>query len=378
MAMQLGSLRAALGGILLLAPALAAQSPAAAPPAVAPALGAALAPDAFAAAVRAAAGQWQVQHEVPGMSVAIGIGGQVVFAGGFGQADLENDVPANADTVYRLASISKTVTAVAALQLVEQGRLQLDGDVRTWVPEFPAKPWPVTLRQLLGHLGGVRHYRRDEGESTAHYATQREGLARFAADPLLHEPGSQYLYSTYGYNLVAAAVEAAAGASFAEYVQKSIAAPAGAGTLQDDDVRRLIRHRAQGYRRTDGALQNSALMDGSYKLGGGGLCCSAPDLVRFGMALLDGRLLSAASLQAMTTPGRTNDGKATTYGLGVALAERGGRREIAHSGAQARVSTALCLLPEPRVVAAVLCNLEGVRPMVLARQLADLGAPAQK
>jgi len=331
-------------------------------------------PEAAAAAVRA----FQQEHAIPGLSVAIAQGSAVTWAQGFGLADLENDVAAGADTVYRLGSISKPVTAVAALQLVERGKLQLDVDVRTVVPEFPEKPWPVTLRQLLGHLGGVRHYQRGETESTVHFDTQRAALPRFAGDPLLHEPGTKYFYSTYGFNLVAAAVEAADGRPFAAVVA-DIAARAGAPSLQDDDVRRLIRHRAQGYIRRGEALENSALMDGSYKLGGGGLCSSAPDLARFGLALLDGRLLGEDALRTMTQEQQTTAGEGVGYGCGLRIGERHGRREFQHGGAQSRVSTVMVLWPEPRAAAVVMCNLEGVRALPLAQQLLDtLCAPAPR
>jgi serine beta-lactamase-like protein LACTB, mitochondrial len=326
-------------------------------------------------AAAAAADAFRQAHDIPGLSVAVGRDGEVAFAQGFGLADVENQVPATPATMYQLASISKPVTAVAVLQLVEQGKLTLDADVRTWVPEFAAKPWPVTLRQLLGHLGGIRHYRRGEGESTVPYACQRDALPRFATDPLLHEPDTKYHYSTYGFNLAAAAVEAASGADFASRVAQAIATPAGAASLQDDSVARLIPHRAQGYVRRDGTLRNSGLMDSSYKLGGGGLCSNAPDLVRFGLALAGGRLLTPASLQAMTTVQRTSTGDATGYGMGLRIGSRGGRTEWSHGGAQARVSTALLLVPDAGLVVAVLCNLEGVRPMQLAQQLADQLAP---
>jgi CubicO group peptidase (beta-lactamase class C family) len=122
-------------------------------------------------------------------------------------------------------------------------------------------------------------------------------------------------------------------------------------------------------------LENSELMDGSYKLGGGGLCASAVDLVRFGQALLDGRLLPPAMRQAMFTPQRTSDGNELDYGLGVRVARRDGRLVVAHSGAQSRVSTMLLMLPDAGVVVVVLCNLELVRLQPLAQQLAELAAP---
>ena len=312
--------------------------------------------------------------EIPGLSCAIGVGAEIPFRRGFGLADLENDVAATAATVYRLGSISKPVTAVAVMQLVEAGQLDLDRDVREIVSEWPEKQWPVTTRLLLSHLAGVRHY-RGEKESTQHYATQAAGLVRFAEDPLLHEPGTKYLYSTYGYNLVAAVVEKAAGKPFAEVVRERIAAPSGAATLQDDDIRRIIRGRAQGYLKVDGKLQNSELMDSSYKLGGGGLCCSAEDLVRFAQALLAGALVKKATLDLMFTPGKLNDGTAIDYALGFRVGKDGTRRAVAHGGAQSRVSTMLYILPEQQVTVVLLCNLEGMRLQQLAQAIARLVAP---
>lgn len=331
----------------------------------------------WAAAVTAAIEAQQQRDRIPGLTCAIGVGREIPYVRGFGLADVENDLPATAQTVYRLASISKPVTAVLALQLAEQGKLDLDRDVADLLPEWPRKPWPVTVRQLLGHLGGVRHYRPGEVESTQPFRSQRESLARFAGDPLVHEPGTAYLYSTYGYNLVAAVVEQVLGQDFATAVRERVAKPCAAPTLQDDSVRRLIRGRAQGYVLVRGELQNSQLLDASYKLGGGGLCATAPDLVRFGQALQSGRLLEAATLQAMCTPQRLADGKATGYGLGLSVGQKGERRTISHSGAQARVSTMMyCLpgdgLPEDGVVVVLLCNLERLKLGGLAQQIAGL------
>ena len=311
------------------------------------------------------------EQQIPGLSCTIGVDGALPFRRGFGLADIENEVPATPATVYRLGSISKPVTAVLAMQLAEKQELDLDRDVHTFVPEWPEKQWPVTTRQLLAHLGGVRHY-RGEGESTQHYDTQCAGLVRFAKDPLLHEPGTKFFYSTYGYNLIAAAVEKAAGRPFAELVRVRIAEPAGAPTLQDDDVRRIIRGRAQGYRRVGGKLQNSELMDNSYKLGGGGLCSSADDLVRFAQALMDGKLVGKDMLVAMWTPQQTRDGQRIEYALGFRVMGEGTRRAVAHGGAQSRVTTFLVLLPEQRVAIALMCNLEGARLQPLAKELAGM------
>lgn len=326
------------------------------------------------AASAVAAIEAQLQRDgIPGLSCAVAVGEALALRRGFGRADVENDVPATPQTVYRLASISKPITAVLALQLAREGKLDLDADVATLTDAWPAKDWPVSTRQLLGHLGGVRHY-RGEAESVAPFATQRDGLARFAADPLVHAPGSKYLYSTYGFNLVGAVLEARAGEPFAALVRARVAEPCGAATLQADDSRRLIRGRAQGYARVGGELQNSAPMDSSYKLAGGGLCSSAEDLARFGQALLAGELLPAEALATMWTEQRTSDGKGTGYGLGFTLATKAGAQVVAHSGSQARVSTMLVLRPDAKVAVAVLCNLEGCKLGALAERIAALAA----
>ncbi len=318
-----------------------------------------------------------LRDRIPGLSCVVGVMGELPFRRGFGLADIENDVAATAQTVYRLGSISKPVTAVLALQLAEARQLDLDADVTLLVPTWPKKQWPVTTRQLLAHLGGVRHY-RGEAESTLHYTTQTESLARFAADALLHEPGTAYHYSTYGFNLIAAVVEATTKQPFAAVVKERIAVPCAALTLQDDDVRRLIRGRAQGYVRGDDGLRNSELMDGSYKLGGGGLCASAEDLVRFAQALLDGRLLQPATLAQMWTRQRTKDGKEIEYAIGCRVAMENERLVVSHGGAQSRVSTMLYVLPNEGVVVVLLCNLERVRLQPLAKQIAELVSPPGK
>lgn len=328
--------------------------------------------------IRAALQSKIAQASIPGLSCAVVLGDDVVYAEGFGFADVENDVVATENTVYRLASISKPITAVLAMQLVEQGKLDLDADVGSFLSAWPKKRWPVTTRQLLAHLGGVRHYKLMEGESTRRYPNQIAGLARFAKDPLLHEPGTKYRYSTFGFNLVAAVVESAYGQSFGAVLKQRIAIPCEAPSLQDDDQRRIIKGRAQGYvlRRGPvgasqlGQLQNSKLMDSSYKLGGGGLCSSAKDLARFAAAVMAGRLLKPETTAAMWTRQKKTDGKLIGCGLGFGLQTVRGQRFVQHSGAQSRVSTMLCMMPDDRIGVAIMCNLEGVRLKKVAHEIA--------
>ena len=343
--------------------------------------------DAQVAAVEKAVAEMMSASGAPGLSVAIALDGEVRYAKGFGYADVENQVAAGADTVYRLASISKPITAVAALQLAEAGRLDLDADVRRYVPGFPPKPWPITTRLLLAHLGGVRHYQEGEfghdpasgeafGENTRRFASLLEGLDVFKDDPLVAEPGTRFNYTTHGYTLIGCVVEAVSKERFVAYLGRHIFTPAGMTGIRDDEAAALIPHRALGYRKTaDGQLRNSDLSDTSYKIPGGGLVATASDLARFASALLDGRLLRSETVTKAFTRQVTKTGRAIGYGLGWDVAERNGRREIWHTGGQARVSNVLYLRPDRRLAIAILTNLERSGPKPLAQKIADLVRP---
>jgi CubicO group peptidase (beta-lactamase class C family) len=324
-------------------------------------------------AIEAAVSAEMSRQGIPGLSIAIGQGGQVRFAAGYGLADLENSVPAKAATVYRLASVSKPMTAVVVLQLSERGVIDLDAPIQKYVPSFPEKPWPVTARLLLGHLGGVRHYHDDEPANTRPYSSAIEGLALFKDDPLVAEPGTRFVYSTYGYNLLGAAVEGATGKPFIEALREGVLGPAGMVSTRVDEVAALIPNRAQGYVRVpSGELRNSPLADVSSKVPGGGLCATAADVTRFGLALGGVPLLNKEGLAQMLTSMRTREGRLTSYGLGLNVSGPGRRREAWHTGGQERVSTVLYVQPDPGIAVALLGNLQHASLTDLARRLADL------
>ncbi len=315
---------------------------------------------------------------IPGMSAAIGFGGKLIWTRGFGKADIENDVPATKDTVFRLASISKPITAVAVMQLVERGKIDLDKPVREYVPTFPKKKWPLSCRHLLSHVGGVRHYKPGEILSTKHYSKVEDALVIFQEDPLRFEPGTRYSYTTYGYNVLGAVVARASGQRFVDYLEKNVFEPANMTNAQADDSFRIIKHRAQGYRKNAlGALRNSAMVNTSNKIPGGGLWSTAADLVAFGQALMAGKLVKPETVRQMWTqvtdkdgkpvPGR--NGRPARYGLGFSLMSRQGPRSVGHGGAQPRVRTLLVIRPDEGVVVSLMSNLEGSRLNGIARNL---------
>ena len=318
-----------------------------------------------------------VANSIPGLSVAVVTQHTLRWSNGYGMADLENFVPAKPITVYRLASVSKPITAVAVMQLVEQGKLDLDAPIRRYVPEFPEKPWPITIRQLLSHQGGIRNWTEDEFVGTRHYATLAESISMFQDDPLVHEPGTHTTYSSLGYTLLGRAIEAASGQTFGEYMRLNLFEPAGMEWTRPDDVLTIIPNRARGYRLTGGgALLNSPLSDTSNRVPGGGLVGTAEDVGAFAAALLSGRLISPQSLQLMMTPQRTRSGKATGYGLGLVVGRHAGQREAYHAGGQSRVSTLFYMRPDRGLAVVLLTNVEGIGgPLLdLARKVADLAS----
>lgn len=354
-------------GMLLDAPELGAQE--LPPPALAPA------PGPWAPAVDRAREHLLSRMEeqgIPGLSIAVGVQGEMVWAEGFGWADLENRVPVWPETKFRVASISKSLTAAAVGKLVEDGMLDLDAPVQEYVSEFPVKRWPVTTRLLGGHLAGVRHYRGQEFQSMVRYDDVTEGLEIFAGDTLLHEPGTAYEYSTYGWNLISAVVQEAAGEPFLEYMRKTVFDPADMDETVAEHVDSLIYRRSRAYLRTeDGRIINAPYVDNSNKWSGGGFLSTAEDLVRFGFAHLDGTLLRPETVELLWTSQVTRAGQRTGYGIGWRESFQEGRRVVYHTGGAVGGTTVLVIYPGAEVVVAILTNIQGAGQTENARAVAD-------
>ena len=313
------------------------------------------------------------RQQIPAMTVTIGIKGRIVYNKAAGTADLENSVPATTVTLIRTGSLAKPITAAATMTLVDAGRLDLDAPVQKYCSAFPEKQWPVTTRELLSHTAGVRHYRGDkEILNTRHYKTMADGFAIFGADPLLFEPGTAYSYSTFGYTVVGCVVEGASGEKFADYVAEHVLRPAGMTHTFVDDVYEIVPHRARGYRKINGQIQNADLMDSSYKIPGGGYVTTAEDLVRFGEALMEGKIVRPATLAAMWTPMALKGGKTSKYGLGFGVMTVDGAQYVAHTGDQQGTSTAIAILPARRFVVAAMANMDGVDPGEVVRGVLDI------
>jgi CubicO group peptidase (beta-lactamase class C family) len=301
-----------------------------------------------------------------------------VWVKGYGYADLENKSPAKAESAYRLASVTKPMTALAILQLVEKGKINLDAEVQTYVPYFPKKPWPITVRQVLGHLGGISHYKNPANElHIKEHRSTREAIAIFENFDLVAEPGTRYSYSSYGYNLLGAIIEAASGMSYGDYMKQNIWQPLGMTNTRMDDPLEVIPNRVRGYQLVNGQVKNSEFIDISSRFAAGGTRSTVPDLLKFAKGIIDGRVLKSDTMETMATSMSTRAGRLTNYGMGWETSPYNGRYIITHSGGQQETRTLLYILPTRKLALAVAVNFEGSNPGVYLDRLFQLltGAP---
>lgn len=321
-------------------------------------------------------------QNLPGLSVAVGAGGEIVWAEGFGWADLENRVPVAPGTRFRIGTASKALTSAAVGLLLEKDRLKLDDEIQTSAPDFPKKQWPVTLRQLMGHLAGVRTDGGDEGPLLSKHCERTvEGLQHFAKDSLLVEPGTQYRYSSYGWILVSAAVEAAADEPFLRFMRKEIFEPLGMDDTKADSAMEPIPDRATFYFPRFAAdprygLHLTRKIDYSCYAGSSIFLSTPSDLVRFAMAINSGKLLQPATVQLLQTSQRLPSGQETGYGLGWDLqtvALTGGQtRLVGHDGESlGGMVASFMTFPEYGIVVAVTSNISYADTFSLGSRIAQ-------
>lgn len=297
---------------------------------------------------------------VPGLSAAVWKDGRIVWTGSAGSRDLATGAPITADTRFRLASVSKMFAVVAAAQLAEEGKLDLDAPVATVLPWLD-NGWPaMTARHLASHTSGMPHYQAaDLGRGSTHYATARDAVAIFSARPLLADPGTRYSYSSWGYTLLGAMIEQASGQHFGTYVTGKVTPGLDIGLDQTG----VAGSRASvAYEFANKVAAAAAPHDFSYTWAGGGMMGSARDVARFGGAMLENRIVSRAAFDRMLEPVMLASGTpAGDDGFTVGFGWRSGRdsdgRATAfHNGSAIGARSALVLWREEGVAASLLSN----------------------
>ena len=304
----------------------------------------------------------EINH-VPGMSLAIGVEGDVVFAKGYGHADVQNQVPVTAETKFRYASVSKLFAATAAAQLYEKGLLDIDADVRTYVPEFPDKGFAITTRQLAAHISGITHYQAvDFNRGKTHYDSVMDALNIFKNRNLLFEPGTAYEYSSYGYTLLSAVIERASGQDYLSYLKDHILDPAGITGVVGENMHVDIPDLTVMYERDGVDITPEPILDFSYIYAGGGLDGTPTDLVKLAIGYWRGTLIAPATQIKIFTPVKTTTGGRTgrnTYEVGFGWridTDLHGRAIVHHSGVTPGARAILLSYQDPGVHIAFTSN----------------------
>jgi CubicO group peptidase (beta-lactamase class C family) len=303
------------------------------------------------------------QH-IPGISICVGTREKILWAEGFGYADLENKSPVTIHSIFRLGSVSKLLTSLAVGRLYQQGKLNLDAPVQQYLPDFPEKMYPFTARQLAGHTAGIRHYaKNDPIDLPRRYNSLKEALAIFKNDSLIFKPGTSYSYSSYGYNLLSAVVEAAAEKNFLSYMRDSIFLPLGLTHTFPDYNDSIIPGRVRFYElNKNGGVHNAALVDNSYKWAGGGFLSSTIDLVNMVRGLINNQLLDPKTVELLFTDQKLENGKSTHVGIAWRINEtKTGVKYIHHGGAVDGGRSFVFFYPDSGYIFAITANVSGAK-----------------
>jgi CubicO group peptidase (beta-lactamase class C family) len=314
-------------------------------------------------------------NAIPALSIAVMRRNQLLWAEAFGQADLELGVPASPTHRFRLGSVSKVITATLAAQLAAQGAVDLDAGISRYLPDLPTQHQATTLRQLLTHRGGIRHYTDKDQAATPPgpidrrtYLSNADILAVFIDDPLIAKPGEGPNYSTFGYTLASLVLEAAAKTPFLELIQREIAKPLALASLSADDPKSLVPNRVSGYDAGDkirerlpsfaGKFANAPQNNPAYKWAGGGLLATPTDLARFGAAHLAPGTLSSTALKTLFTVYTERTDRSLPLGLGWRIdTDANGRPRRHHAGGQEGARASLVVYPEQGLSIAFATNV---------------------
>ena len=300
-----------------------------------------------------------IDNGVPGVSIAVGVDQQLIWAEGLGYANIENRTAVSPMTKFRVGSIAKPMTSIAMALLYERGLLDLDAPIQDYVSDFPVKEkGTVTLRLLASHRAGIRHYLPDGSDNliTKHYDDVKDGLEVFADDPLIAIPGEQYSYSSHGYNLLGVILQEVSGQDFVSLMREQVFGPLRLSATVADRTDYIIENRAAPYtRREDERLRNAPYVDNSYKWPSGGFLSTPSDLVKFGIGVFNGSIIKNETLELLLSPPILPNGEIADQNYGLGWRQFG--EWYGHTGGSVGGNTLFMVHPEHDVVVAVVCNL---------------------
>ena len=320
--------------------------------------------------------------KVPGLSISISQKGELVYSKGFGFADREKQIPVDpSKSKFRIGSVSKTLTAAGLARIYEEGKVDLDAPIQRYVPVWPDKGETITLRLLAGHLAGIRHYESGEFMSRTKYEDVVDGLSIFIKDPLINKPGTEYAYSSYGWNLISVAMENAAAPqasfltskNFLKIMQQEVFDALEMNNTVPDHADQYIANRTAFYQMKDGEVVVAPYVDNSYKWAGGGFVGTTEDLCKFGQAHMKAGYLKKETLDEWMTSQKTVGGKETDYGIGWRTFKRpSGNTFYGHSGGSVGGITFFMMHPETETVLAIVGNMDPLSYAGLQYELMEM------
>ncbi len=324
----------------------------------------------------------EVKAGGPGAAIAIAKDGTVVHRAGYGLANVEWNIPNQADTVFRLASITKQFTAVAIMILAEQGKLRVDDPLTKFLPDYPTSGHHITVHHLLTHTSGIFSYTSDPDAINKLLLDKspQEICDSFSRIPFDFKPGARYLYNNSAYILLGMIIEKLSGMSYAEFIQKHIFDPLGMTKSYYLSNEPIVSCRASGYDEGPNGIQNARYLSMTQPHAAGALGSTVDDLILWNQALVENRIISAESLAQMHTSAVLDDGTATDYGYGWGLEPYQQHRAFHHGGGIFGFSTYISYLPDDALSIVVLTNYSGFDSSKIAGMIARhmLGLPEVK
>ena len=318
--------------------------------------------------------QLMKRRDIPGLVVTVSLDGKLVWSQGFGYSDLEQQVPADPSrSRFRIGSISKSLTIATLGRLYERNMIIPDSSIYFYLPDYPLKKFRPTVRQVSGHIGGIRAYKGQEFYITEHYNSVDVALSVFKEDPLESKPGTTYLYSSHGFNLLSAVLEHAGRKKFLDLVRDEVFGPLNMIQTSADVNDSIIAGRTRYYEVGPRGLVNAPYVDNSYKWAGGGFISTSEDITKFAQALLRADYLRTQTIQMLTTQQTLADGKTTSYGMGFGVGKDDqGNSFFGHTGGSVGGTSDMVIFPQQRMTIVVLTNLSGARLGGIAKHVGQL------
>jgi CubicO group peptidase (beta-lactamase class C family) len=314
------------------------------------------------------------RQRIPGLSLVVISDGRIVFAKGYGLANVEHQVPVKPETVFQSGSVGKQFTATAVMMLVEDGKIGLDDKISKYLADAPESWKDITVRHLLTHTSGTTDYPRDFDYRRDY--TEDEFLKRAAAIPLAFRPGEKWNYSNLGYATLGFLISKVTGRFYGDFLQERIFKPLGMTTARIISESDIVPNRAAGYRIVKGELKNQEWVSPTVNTtADGSLYLTALDMAKWDATLYTEKLLKRSSIEPMWTPANLNDGKMHPYGFGWSLGGVRGQRVIQHGGAWQGFKSYIARYVDDKLTVVAFANLAQADAERIVRGVAAIYNP---